>query len=135
METKEYLSCCIMCGAKIMVDKDTPRQLCGNEDCLRNYAEEFECYKCGTSERDFIKRGGMSMGQVTIWNYSCPNHEKVNFKRHSFYKEIKICPECNHEVMGEIGIEFLEQEGYCLSCDKQKGDAQIAQREGSIEDE
>ena len=107
---------CAICGVKVFREPDSTGIFCGKFDCLTTYANQIECPKCGTPIAEFSKNG-LGNGRVTEWTLSCPKHPEVQFKRYSFCPDVETCPKCKQEVVGEIGLGFLRDTGYCLSCD------------------
>lgn len=132
MKPKFKEDCCFICGIKVFRDWDSQSIFCGKLDCTSKFGDEFECPKCGVHWKDFNK-GGIGMGRLTVWTYSCPNHPDYNFKRYTFCSEIIKCPHCNDDIIGEIGVEFLKDNGECLRCDKIRGDL-MAERRDSCEE-
>ena len=112
---------CVICGKKVYRETDSKDIFCGDIDCLHQYANQIECSKCGTPTTEFGKNG-IGMGRVTLWTLSCPKHPEIQFKRYSFCPDVETCPKCKQEVVGEIGLGFLRDEGKCLSCDHIQGD-------------
>ena len=132
---KEFQGICFICGTKIMVDDEFPKQLCKNDECMQKFGNQFECPECGTPAREFIKTGGISMGRATLWKITCPSHEKISFKIFTYCSDTAKCPKCKNEVVGEIGLEFLKDEGSCLSCDKITGEATVSRDDILAENE